>query len=88
MVRDGRVIYVGMSNDLYRRELEYRNDPRFEGARMQVLNRTNVYAEQRIIEHRSILQYGQDQPGGKPQYNINNGISPRNPLFNFYDSLD
>jgi hypothetical protein len=86
-VRGGTVIYVGLTRDLYRREIEHRRNRDYRGAEFRVLERTNVYARQRYIEQRAIETYGRNQPNGRPLYNINQGISPGNPLYNFYNSL-
>jgi RHS repeat-associated protein len=84
---DGVTVYVGRTSDLYRRQLEHRNDIRFRGGEFQVIARTNVYASQRNAEQQSIRQFGQGQPDGLPQFNRINGISAENPLFDFYMSV-
>ena len=87
LLRGNTVIYVGRSNDLYRRQIEHRSDDRFNDAKFMILSQTNVYAEQRISEQRAISRFGQGQLRNLPQYNHINGISNSNSLLNFYNSV-
>jgi hypothetical protein len=82
--RDGRVEYVGRTNDIQARRQDYRNDPRFRGMTFRELAQTNVYAEQRGLEQRAIDRYGARSVTGRPDQNRIEGISPNNPLYDVY----
>ena len=84
---DGVTVYVGRTGDLYARQLQQRRNPLLRGGEFQVIERTNIYARQRIVEHQAIRHFGRGQPDGLPKFNRINGISDQNPLFNFYNSL-
>jgi RHS repeat-associated protein len=91
LTRDGQVVYVGRTNDLYRRQIEHRNDPAFRDFKFGVARETNSYFEQRGIEQRLMDRFGAESLTGRPEFNSINGISPRNSLrelyFNSSDSV-